>query len=167
MSGIEAVGLILGAVPLIISALEHYKKTRETWLNFRHKSLYIDQLIEALAEQKVLIETDIRLILRAVYLDEVDDDLIKAHSCLQLLHRPEVVADVAQYLGDIYEPYRRALNRCQNSVVEISKNLGGLVIGPNVSRHIHGLSRFVSLMISKVPQIRPKSIRSPFSSKYF
>lgn len=45
MSGIDIAGLILGAVPVVIAALEHYKTLhRKTW-SFKHKSLRIDQLI--------------------------------------------------------------------------------------------------------------------------
>ena len=141
MSGIEVAGLILGAVPLIISALEHYKKTRETWRNFRQKSLYIDQLTEALEEQKVLIETDLRLILRAAGFEEADKSSMRAHAYLDLLQRPDVIFEIALYLGDIYEPYRKALYRCQSRLVEISKNLEGLVIGPRVSSSVCTLSK--------------------------
>jgi len=52
MSGFEVTGVILGAIPVIISALEQYKKTRETWRRFRQKALYIDRLIQARKSRK-------------------------------------------------------------------------------------------------------------------
>lgn len=50
MSGIEVAGLVLGTLPLIISALEHYEGNHDrAWIFFKWK----DELYKALREAKL------------------------------------------------------------------------------------------------------------------
>ena len=112
MSGIEVAGLILGAVPLIIAALEQYKKTRETIYLFRRKALYIDRLIDALEEQRVLIESDLNQLLRAAGIESDEVAAAGATSCHDLLQDPDIATEIAQYLGQTFQPYQKALKRC-------------------------------------------------------
>ena len=65
MSGFEVAGLIVGIIPIIVEALQQYKKTRERWRRFKCKALYIARLIDSLEEQQVLIQTDLNILLRA------------------------------------------------------------------------------------------------------
>ena len=51
MSGFEVVGVVLGVIPLIISALDNYKKTSQRIKFFRGKEPYVAQLIQSLKEQ--------------------------------------------------------------------------------------------------------------------
>lgn len=129
MSGIEVAGLILGAVPLIIAALEQYKKTRETLNRFRRKALYIDRLIDALEEQRVLIESDLNQLLRAAGVESDEIAAAGAASCHDLLQSPEIARDIAQYLGQTFQPYQKALKRCECALQDIARNIGGLTPG--------------------------------------
>ena len=49
------------------------------------KALYIDRLIEALDEQRVLIEGDLSIVLRASGVDEADLESVNADKCFLLL----------------------------------------------------------------------------------
>ena len=71
MSGIELAGLITGAIPVMIAALEHYKTFhKKTWL-FRNKSARIDQLIIALGNHKFFLEGEMELLLLKAGVDRL------------------------------------------------------------------------------------------------
>lgn len=135
MSGFEVTGGILGAIPVIISALEQYKKTRETWRRFRQKALYIDRLIQALEEQKVLIETDLNLLLRAVGFENDDVVAMGSDSCHDCLRDSEIATEIEQYLGQSYRPYYKALSHYEVALEEIARKIGGLVPSSQVSAY--------------------------------
>ena len=69
MSGFDIVGLILGAVPVTVAALEHYKTANEMLRYFNNKSVYVDRLIQALEEQKFCLESEFEIVLRAAGLE--------------------------------------------------------------------------------------------------
>ncbi|PYI24163.1 hypothetical protein BO99DRAFT_439482 [Aspergillus violaceofuscus CBS 115571] len=72
MSGFEVVGVVLGAIPLVLSALNACKSTKKTILLIRKKDDLLDQLIQSLREQEFLIQTDICLALKKTDLTETD-----------------------------------------------------------------------------------------------
>ena len=127
MSGIEIAGLILGAVPLTIAALQHYKKAHEMLGSFKHKSMLIDRLLGVLQEQKFCLESESILILRAAGCIINGEDLQAAFL------RGDIVENLSKYLGHAYEPYLKALTRCQTSLEDIVRKIGGLVPGSPVS----------------------------------
>ena len=129
MSGIEVAGLVLGAVPIVIWGLEQYKTTRDIWRRSRTKALLVDRLINALQEQRVLIEIDLQLLLRAA--DVEDDEIValETSSCYGLLQDSGLAKALVQYLGRAYEPYRSALQRCERILVDIARSIGGLIPG--------------------------------------
>ena len=133
MSGFEVVGLILGAVPVTIAALEQYKTAHEMLRYFSHKSVYIDRLIQALEEQKFFIESEFDIVLRAAGFDQHDIITNNAEYLQAGLLRSDIAEELDRYLGRGYDPYRKALVRCENSLGEIVKSIGGLVPGSPVS----------------------------------
>lgn len=127
MSGLEVVGVVLGAIPLIVAALDRYKTTSQRLFLFRHKEPFIDQLIQALNEQRFFIETDLLLTLRATHLEEEDitDLICKPHP--NLFQHPDISDAVSQYLGDGYGPYQNAVTKCESALEDIVKDIGGLM----------------------------------------
>lgn len=71
MSGLEVAGLVLGAIPIVIWSLEHYKTTRDYWRRSRSKRLLIDRMIKALHEQRTLMEVDLQVLSRAAGVEDV------------------------------------------------------------------------------------------------
>ena len=129
MSGIEIAGLILGAIPIIVIALQQYKRTRGKLSNFGHKALYVDRLIDSLEEQKVLIEVDFCVLLRAI---DCDYEPTNLSSYSQVFQDDEVTQELQDYLGAIYVPYRKALIRCEESLIGIATRISGLTMGSPV-----------------------------------
>lgn len=70
MSGLEVVGVVLSAIPLIISAIESYKKTRQRFKYFKYKEPFIVDLIHSLEDQRFFLETDLYILLKTTYLEE-------------------------------------------------------------------------------------------------
>ena len=66
----EVAGLLIGAVPFMISALKQYAKARRGIRQFRRTSLYLAHLIQALREQKFYLKTDLEQLLRAAGFEE-------------------------------------------------------------------------------------------------
>lgn len=132
MSGFEIAGLIIGVVPLTIAALERYK-TAHRMLRYGNKSVYIDRLIQALEEQKFCLESELEIMLRSAGFEPQDTSTFEVENLQTLLLRGDVAEQLGQYLGRGYDPYRKALLRCEASLGNIVRNIGGLVSGSPVS----------------------------------
>ncbi|KAL8810331.1 MAG: hypothetical protein Q9200_002668 [Gallowayella weberi] len=126
MSGIEMAGLVLGAIPVVIWALENYKTTREIWRRSRSKALLVDRLINALKEQRLLMELDVQVLLKAASYEDHEIVDLEAFSCYELLLDQGLAVALQRYLGRVYEPYRAALGRCESILTDIAQSIGGL-----------------------------------------
>lgn len=133
MSGFEVAGLILGVVPLTIAALEQYKTAHDMIRYYNHRSVYIDRLIQALEEQKFCLESEFDIVLRAAGFEQQNIGTISGEYLQTILLRSDVVEELSRYLGRGYDPYRKALIRCETSLGEIVRKIGGLVPGSPVS----------------------------------
>jgi hypothetical protein len=126
ITGVETAGLVLAVIPLLISAFEHYNDTRGAIRKFLNKRQYIKRLIEALDEQRVLIENELDHVLKlAGFGDEAAS--ISLTSYQTLLLRQDVADGLQTVLGRTYNAYVRASKRCGISVLEIARRLKGLM----------------------------------------
>ena len=134
MSGLEVAGVVLGAVPLIVAALEHYKTSKRLWDRFRKTALHINELIEALDENHALIETSLHTLLQKAVGAEgvcIANDTMDYGSRLR---NKEIAPDLQSFMGRLYKPYEKALLRCEQTLLRIINKLDGLVQGSKV-RH--------------------------------
>ena len=134
MSGLEVVGAVLGAVPLIVAALEHYKTSKRLWDRFRKTALHINELIEALDENHALMEASLdSLLQKAVGAEGVcmANDTMDYGSRLR---KKEIAPDLQSFMGKLYKPYEKALLRCEQTLLRIVNKIDGLILGSNV-RH--------------------------------
>lgn len=72
MSGVEVVGLVLGAIPLLISGLEHYAEGVETIRKVRHSAAEFRKIRTALMVQHRIFIGSLMILLK----DEVDEDVL-------------------------------------------------------------------------------------------
>lgn len=133
MSGFEVVGVILGASPLIISALEGYKELNRRRDFFFKRACHINRMINALYEQQKVVEGDLQVLLSAAGIEHIDLQLVRAGSCQELLRRPDVVEEVKDFLQDRYEIYLQKLSDCEEILFRVARAVGGLKQGPLVS----------------------------------
>ncbi|CAG7959617.1 unnamed protein product [Penicillium salamii] len=130
MSGIEIVGVVMGALPLITSIIDQYRVSKRIYKVFRYKEPYTDQLIQSLKTQSFFLETDLLLILKETFGEEFVRSIPDfAQISPTLFENPEVAARIQEYLGDGYANYRVALLRCEDILAGIAKNISGLVSG--------------------------------------
>ncbi|PGH26816.1 hypothetical protein AJ80_01582 [Polytolypa hystricis UAMH7299] len=129
MSGLEVVGVLLGVIPLVVSALKNYKETKQRYIWFTSKEPYINRLIQSLNEQIYFIRADVGVALRATDLEQERIKAFLNDPDLNLLRDLEVAEAIRDYLGDGFQLYFDALGRCQETVCGIVKNLNSLVSG--------------------------------------
>lgn len=133
MSGMEVAGLILGAVPIMVAALGHYKTNHKKSWSFRYKASRIDQLIIALENQKFFLEGDLELALLEAGFERNDIVSMDTSNLQGLLCRSDVAEELSQSLGRGFGPYKDTLGRCEASLTKIVQEMKGLVPGPQVS----------------------------------
>ena len=128
MSGFEVAGVVLGAAPIVVAALRSYKTTKRLWYRAKHIALHIDELIETLDENQVLIETSLDLLCQAIGVEAIGSDIAET-GYLSSSKGAETVEELKAYLGKLYDPYEKALLRCESTLVAIVAKCDGL--GPS------------------------------------
>ncbi|KAL8974342.1 MAG: hypothetical protein Q9197_001414 [Variospora fuerteventurae] len=126
MSGLEAAGLVLGAIPIIIWSLEKYKTTREIWRRSRNKALLVDRMINTLQEQQFLIKADLQILLRTAGVEDVETSGMDRSYYREHLVKPRITKALMRYLGPAYHVYRNRLSTCERILAEIAQNVRGL-----------------------------------------
>lgn len=126
MSGFEVAGVVVGAVPLIVIALERYQKLGRMRDAFRKRSLHLDRMIRALKWQQRLIHSDVKIVLRNAGLDEETTSQHERLDRLQDLFEREDVQDaVRDFLGDKHDAYLEVMQDFQRTLLEIAKSIKG------------------------------------------
>jgi hypothetical protein len=133
MSGIEVAGLVLGALPILISALEGYSKGLQPLKTFfkGHKPQLM-ALIRCLKHQKFLFRQNMRrLLLAAAPIEE--HDLAKSEDVLTFMGRDDITKSVEQYLADdhsldffadILDEYKKYLEAIAGHLMGVSVHQG-------------------------------------------
>lgn len=116
--GMEAVGVVLGAIPLVISALRSYKDAKKFGGRFLNRKKHVEKLIRALQEQHGALQTIIIWLFKAI--DEPYDDY-ETGSCFQdAIIRSKMI----DYLGaEGFESFDLALKRAQQAVKQIARSI--------------------------------------------
>jgi hypothetical protein len=133
MSGFEIVGVVLGAIPLIISAINCYKTTSQKIKFMTKKELLLNRLIQSLEEQKFLLDNEIRLALQGTHLDEEEIIALIARQGLNPFQDPEIADSLKDHLGEAFPLYKKAVSRCEDNLKAIIANISGLSSASQVS----------------------------------
>ena len=126
-TGIETIGLVLGALPIVIAALDHYNSTRKKWKDFTQKSLRIKQLIQGLNEQQVLLEMELELILRHVGAIHAADCPVSLSDLVQTIRLACRDQTLSAVLGKAFVPYMAALEACEKGIEKVVEAISGLI----------------------------------------
>ncbi|KAH7324477.1 hypothetical protein B0I35DRAFT_424275 [Stachybotrys elegans] len=131
MSGLEIAGLVLGAIPLVICALEHYKSGKSTGALMLKWRGQLDVLISRLKAQRLRFYFDIMELLRLAEVSQVVDRVdLTEEECLIILQDAKKGEKVQQYLGFLHAQFLEVLGRYEDCLKTIAKEL----------RHIRRLS---------------------------
>ncbi|KAK0739601.1 hypothetical protein B0T21DRAFT_362935 [Apiosordaria backusii] len=115
MSGFEVAGVVLGAIPLVIAALEHYQAGKGAVASFVKYGGLLEQLIFRLTMHQHLYHSDILSLLQAAGVAELDPrDRDTVAECLQLLKDPGIGEEIREWLGPLNEPFRQLMGRYES-----------------------------------------------------
>lgn len=122
MSGFEVVGVVLGAIPLVISGLEHYAHGAATLKAMHDYEDVIDTLSTSLTTSFTIYRSSCEELLGPLMLaDNVLTDLLESRGnnwsdkaiCEALIER----------LGDMYYPYKRAVTLLHKRINKLKEKL--------------------------------------------
>ena len=130
MSGIEVIGVVSGAAPLLISALEGYQKLGKKRDAFKKKSLHIDCMVRAINWQQKMIHSDVKIVLRNAGLDETTiDQHVGIGRYQDLLKRHDVQDAVSSFLGDNCSTYMEVIQQYEITLLKVAKAVKGFEEG--------------------------------------
>ncbi|KIW33692.1 uncharacterized protein PV07_00520 [Cladophialophora immunda] len=132
MSGIEAAGLVLAVLPLVISALEGYKEGRNPIKTFAWKWRFeLESLLRCLKEQRWFFRNSVQILLQAAGANQED---AAGTDALTLLAERESRDRLATYLRDadtleffdgVVDGYRTSLEALLQRLGHIKKDPAG------------------------------------------
>ncbi|KAI1373035.1 hypothetical protein F4677DRAFT_235567 [Hypoxylon crocopeplum] len=135
MSGFEVAGVVLGAIPLVISALEHYKEGKGVAASFVKWRGQLDTLIFRLKLQRTFFYLQILELLRGAGVEDVAGRLdVTEEECVFILQNAKNGAEVQEYLGLLYDTFLEVLDRYEKCLKAIAAKLGHIHRPPNVAK---------------------------------
>ena len=133
MSGIEVAGIVLGALPLVIPALENYKAGKGAMSSILKWKGHLDHLIFQLKVQHKTFYLHISTLLLDAGVGEIDDkrDLTE-NECASILRDAKTGYELKKYLGNVYGLFLEILGRYETCLKEIVGKLGHIKRPPKV-----------------------------------
>ncbi|KAL8855863.1 MAG: hypothetical protein Q9178_007483 [Gyalolechia marmorata] len=122
LSGLEIPALVLGAIPLVISALEHYEEIIGPAKAFVRFHGELDRAIRELRNQHTLFEQCIELLLRPVTTDEELSEMID-NTKSNLWQDPAIKQQLRRNLGKAYPSYMATIDDIQKVMIGIAMKL--------------------------------------------
>lgn len=123
MSGVEAAGFVLAAVPIVLQLLEKYKEGIDrTAVIFRRRK-HVEKLGHALLMQHALLGANLKSLLLDSGVDGASDVLDDPFGVLRAVG---VEDTLEEYMGqENYRAYSYALLQCEKYVKEVTGSLEG------------------------------------------
>ena len=150
MSGFEVVGVILGAAPLIISALEGCQKISKKRDAFKRRALHIDRMKNAVRWQHELLEHDVRIVLQNAGMEDLSTRGGAPVSYQKLLLDPDVQDGLREYLGHSCQSYLDIAAHCATVLLEIIESLGSVEDKSWIRFNLHYVARCEELTIHRL-----------------
>ncbi|KAI0505310.1 hypothetical protein F5B22DRAFT_528149 [Xylaria bambusicola] len=123
MSGFEVAGVVLGAIPLVISALEHYKAGKGAAATFFKWRDQLDTLIYRLKLQRCLLHLHLMELLRDAGVEGAVEDDLTEEEILQILKNTKNEDSVREYLGVVYSMFLEVLRRYESCLAILAGKL--------------------------------------------
>ncbi|KAK3363962.1 hypothetical protein B0T25DRAFT_56328 [Lasiosphaeria hispida] len=124
MSGFEIAGVVLGALPLLISALEHYRSGKSTTSALIQWRGQLDTLISRLKTQDAIFYLDSLELLRAAGVPELVGGYSPSkEECAAILSSSKTGKEMQQFLGPLYETLLEILERYERCLKKIAAKI--------------------------------------------
>ncbi|KAI0546406.1 hypothetical protein F4679DRAFT_557803 [Xylaria curta] len=127
MSGFEVVGIVLGAIPLLVSALEHYERGMKTIQIMRRRAKVMHSLATALSTEQTILRNTCETLLGGI-IDPKDMKPLLAEPFGPLWQDPDTKALVERRLDHTLKDFKTLVYSMKEAVEEIRSKLG---LGPD------------------------------------
>ncbi|RWA11650.1 hypothetical protein EKO27_g3446 [Xylaria grammica] len=123
MSGFEVVGVVLGSIPLLISALEHYERGIKTIQIVRRRAKVMHSLAIALSTEQTILRNTCETLLGGI-IDPGDMGPLLADPFGPLWKDPYTEAIVERRLDHTLKDFKALVHSMKEAVEEIRSKLG-------------------------------------------
>ncbi|KAK0635957.1 hypothetical protein B0T17DRAFT_503454 [Bombardia bombarda] len=138
MSGFEVAGAVLGAISLVISALEHYKAGKGIANSFLKWHGHLDTLIFRLKDQKISFYFNILNLLRSVGLEDCSS--LSPEECVSMLRDAETGRMIEDYLGHLSGTFLEVVGRYETCLQTLLTHISGLRRVPHLKTLLEDLN---------------------------
>ncbi|TVY25181.1 hypothetical protein LHYA1_G006051 [Lachnellula hyalina] len=119
MSGVEVVGLILGALPLVISAAEHYKKGFEPLVRWKRFKFVFRDFITSVDIQRQMFQLVLKKLLIRVQLEPEEKQMLLTTPDYEGWRRADIIEALKLRLGDSYDACIDILRAMNEDMVDL------------------------------------------------
>lgn len=130
MPALEICGVVLGVIPLVISALEHYKDGKSVAAAIIKWRGQLDTLISRLKNQKMFFYLHILELLREAQVVQADPT---EEECVDVLRDEQIGEEVQKYLGSFHNRFMEVLSHYERCLKTIVAKIGHIRRLPDVS----------------------------------
>ena len=122
MSGVEAAGLVLGAIPLIVSAAEHYREGFEPLREWWKFETEFQSFVEELEVQDKIFSNNIEKLIQPYASDREMHAIINDRNLMAI--SPQLESNVQERLADSYKAYMSVVKKVNGIVITLQDQLG-------------------------------------------
>ena len=134
MAALEICGVVLGVIPLVISALEHYKAGKGAAAAFVKWRGHLDTLIFRLKLQRTFFYLQILELLREAQVAQLEGRIdLTEEQCVAVLRDKQTGEEIREYLGLLHDTFEEVLSRYERCLKMIVAKIGHIRRFPNVS----------------------------------
>ena len=127
MSGIEALGLLLGAFPLCVSAMEHYEETRRVAGTFMKIRRAHRRDLGKIKDCRLLFKLNLKELLLPLLnediIDKIEYELLLLHPGGPAWKNDHVDLALRERLGECHDRYLEILAEMRDTMVELSDSV--------------------------------------------
>lgn len=125
MSCLDVAGVVLGAISLIVLAIEKYRTTRKRIRFFRYRDGYITDLTRT--EWAEVIGFNLKYVIsKETKLKSEEVNTLFSQPNSTLFRDDEIAQAIQENLGESYLPYHRAITKCEEILARIAADIIGL-----------------------------------------
>ncbi len=136
MSGFEIAGIVLGVMPIVISALSAYQDRKGLLVTLRKSRGLVDELIHKLTTQRTHFYLDILELLREARVPEIlAEGDPSPDKCVEILQIVKTGDEVERYFGpQLFGDFLEMLGFYETYLKQITSKLGYIVRPENASQ---------------------------------
>lgn len=123
MSGFEVAGIVLGGIPLVISALEHYKNGVSLVQRYRRYERELQRLIRNLETEQVKLQNVCEKLLDGIVSPSLIDKMVENPGG-ELWSKQETQKAIRTRLWKSWDVFERTLRDIQTATDEMYDKLG-------------------------------------------